>query len=59
MAAGVSGAALGLSWASTLPKRTSFLLGTGELGRDTLSRGIAGTRVSLSIGLVGGVLGWM
>ncbi|HEY2132666.1 MAG TPA: ABC transporter permease [Acetobacteraceae bacterium] len=35
------------------PRDTVFLLGADRLGRDMLSRIIAGARVSLSIGLVG------
>ena len=35
------------------PQDTVFLLGADRLGRDMLSRIIAGARVSLSIGLVG------
>ena len=38
------------------PEARIFLLGTDELGRDMLSRVITGTRISLSIGLIGVVL---
>ncbi len=38
------------------PEARIFLLGADELGRDMLSRVITGTRISLSIGLVGVVL---
>jgi peptide/nickel transport system permease protein len=37
----------------TQPKQPFYLLGTDRLGRDNLSRIIHGTRVSMSIGLVG------
>jgi peptide/nickel transport system permease protein len=35
------------------PKAPMFLLGTDRLGRDVLSRVIYGTRISMSVGLVG------
>src|SRR5262249_53139749 len=35
------------------PSAPMYLLGTGRLGRDVLSRLVHGTRVSMSIGLVG------
>jgi len=37
----------------TNPRETVYLLGADRLGRDVLSRIILGTRVSMSIGLVG------
>jgi peptide/nickel transport system permease protein len=39
--------------APTNPSDTMYLLGTDRLGRDLLSRLIYGTRISMSIGLVG------
>jgi len=41
---------------ATDPKEVVYLLGSDRLGRDVLSRLIHGTRISMSIGLVGVVI---